>query len=484
MSDLKFFWGNSLLLANYTFITGCAFQGLRLNSASSPSEKKTQNRYSSLAGFDEHIQEGVITVCDSTKTDEEESEVEPLKFGDVVAGLFVVYRMALFEHRVLFDVGVAVEDSAISDFDEILAAEGRSATSTGDSPVLINIAGGGDQETNNVSPPSKRRKRGKGRAKQLAKKIKSSRSYEEVQTITDVQNVPDESGENEIKNVTPTASPRLDRKAAWRQSPKGRASSAASSRKYEMSPLGRATRRRYKTSGEGIETSRRYESSQERKESKKVHESTTKSTETRRRYRSAEGRFIRAEYGLSEGGRAAKKRAMQKYGSTEHGRESIKRAKQKYGDTEHGSESTKRAMHKYGNSEHGRESIKRALQNFGNTEHGRESIKRALQNFGNTEHGRKSLTRARKKYELKEAAQKRRLRYKQRKAYNQRLRKATKHLVAKAAKTEPQRANHDSQSDDDLKDSKPGAGNSFTNKEAMATIKSHKVRHIQDYIFK
>ena len=375
---------------------------------------------------------------------------EPLNVGDVVAGLFVVYRMALFEHRVLFDVGDAVEDSASSDYDEIQATKEGSATSAVDDPVLMTIGGGGDLEKDDASPPSKRRKRGKGRTKQIARRSKSSRSYEEL-TVTDAQNVPEESGENETENVTPTASPRLDRKAAWRQSPKGRASSAASSRKYEMSPLGKSTRRRYKTSEEGIEKRRRYESSQERKESKKGHESTTKSSETRRRYRSAEGRLIRAKYGVSEDGRAAIMRAVKKYGNTEHGSESIKRAVQKYG----------------------------------NSEHGRKSIKRALQNFGNTEHGRKSLTKARKKYELKEAAQKRRLRYKQRKAYYQRVRKATKHLIAKAAETEPQRANIENQFDEEPLHSKPGTGNSCTNKEAMATIRSHKVRHIiQDQIVK
>ena len=447
-SDIKFFGGNSLkffIEVNYKFITGRAFQGFRKNSTSSPSEKRTQNRYSCLDGFNEDIHEGVITVCDSTETEGSECEDEPLEFGDVVVGLFVVYRMALFEHRVLFDVGAAAEDSLSFDYDEIQAAEGGSATSTDDGPALMSITGGGDQVTDDVSPPSKRRKRGKGRAKQLARKSKSSRSHEEV-TITDVQNVPEESGENEIENVTPTASPRLDRKAAWRQSPQGRASSAASSRKYEMSPLGRSTRRRYKTSEEGIEISRRYESSQERKELKKRNESTTKSTETRRRYRSAEGRLIRAEYGLSDGGRAAIRRAVMKYGNTEHGRKSMKRAKQKYGDTEHGSESAKRAM----------------------------------QNFGKTEHGRKSLMRARKKYELKEAAQKRRLRYKQRKAYNQRVRKAAKHRITKAAEPEPQRADNENQSAEEPSHSKHGAGNSCTNKEAMATIRSRKVRHIQD----
>ena len=433
MLDIK----RQTLQANFTFITERAFQDLRLNSTASRSGEKTHNRYSCLAGSNEHTEDGVITFCDSTEMGDKEHTDEPLEVGDVVVGLFVIYRLALFEHRVLFNNGITVDSdeaehlkSESSDHDERQELKGGSATSAGDDPVLMTIAGGGDQETNEASPPRKRQRRGKGRAKKLGRRRKSTRSCEEVTiTATNVQNVPDEVGENDIENVTPTASPRLDRKAAWRQSPKGRASSAASSRKYEMSPLGRSTRRRYKTSEEGIGTNRSYESSQERKKLKKRNESTTKSAETRRRYRSAEGRLIRAEYALSEGGKCAKKRAMQKYG---------------------------------------------------NTEHGRESMKRALRNFGNTEHGRKSLTRARKKYELKEAALKRRLRYKQRKAFNQRVRKAKKHLIAKAAETEPHRMKNDNQSDEETFNSKPDARNSCTNKEAMATIRSHKVRQIQD----
>ena len=375
--------------------------------------------------------------------EDSECEDEPLEVGDVVVGLFVVYRMALFEHRVLFDVGDAVEDSAISDFDELLAAEVGSATSAGDGPVLVSITGGGDQETNDVSPPSKRRKKGKGRAKQLDRRRKSSKSNLDK----DVNIVPEEIGETEIEigNVTPTTSPRLDRKAAWRKSPQGRASSAASNRKYETSPLARSTRRRYETSEEGIEKRRRYESLQERKELKRRNESTTKSTEMRRRYRSTEGRFIRAEYDK----------------------------------TKHGRESRKRAIHKYGNTEGGRESRKRAIHKYGNTEGGRESMRRAIKKFDNTEGGRKSHARARKKYELKEAAQKRKLCYKQRKAYyNRRVKKAMKHLSKKAVEiTEPQRTDDDNQTDEKPKHSEDGAENSCSNKEAMATIRSHKVCH-------
>ena len=348
----------------------------------------------------------------------------------MVAGLFVVYRMALFEHRVLFDTGVAVEDSVSFDFDEILAAEGGSANSADDGPILVSITGGGDQETNDVSPPSKRRKKGKGRAKQLDRRRKSSKSN----LNKDVNIAPDRSGETEIEieNVTPTTSPRLDKKAAWRKSPQGRASSAASNRKYETSPLARSTRRRYETSEEGIEKRRRYESLEERKQLKRRNESSTKSTETRRRYKSTEGRFIRAE-------------TVKKYEKTKHGRES-----------------RKRAIHKYGN-----------------TEGGRQSIRRAIQKFGNTEAGRKSHARARKKYELKEAAQKRYLRYKQRKAYyNRRVKKAKKHLSTKAGKiTEPQITDDNDQTDEKPIHSEDGAENSCSNKEAMSTIRSHKVCH-------
>ena len=383
---------------------------------------RTFNRYLCLASSHEHTQEGVITLCESTETEE---TVEPLEVGDVVVGLFVVYRMALFEHRVLFDVGVAVEDS---DYDEILAAEEGPAISTGCDPVLISITGGGDQETNDVSPPSKRRKKGKGRAKQLDRRRKSSKSN----VNKDVNIAPEESGETEITNVTPTTSPRLDRKAAWRKSPQGRASSTASSRKYEMSPLARSTRRRYKTSEEGIEKISRYESSEKRAELKRRNDSTTKSKETRRRYQSTEGRFIRAK-------------AVEKYGKTKHGRESIKRAIHKYGDTDGG----------------------------------RESMKRATQKYGNTEDGRKSRERARKKYELKEAAQKRKLSYKQRKAYyNRRVKKAIKHLSTRAAdvtESESLSPNEDDQTDEKPTLSEDGAETSCSNKEAMATIRSHKV---------
>ena len=390
------------------------------------------NRYSCLGISNEHTEEGVITFSDSTEAEDSECEDEPLDVGDVVVGLFVVYRMALFEHRVLFDVGDAVEDSLSFEFDEILAAEGGSANSADDGPVLVSITGGGDPETNDVSPPIKRRKKGKGRAKQLDRR----RKYSKSNLDKDVKIAPEESGETkiEIENVTPTTSPRLDRKAAWRKSPQGRASSAASNRKYEMSPLARSTRRRYETSEEGIEKRRRYESLEERKQLKRRNESTTKSTETRRRYKSTEGRFIRAEYGLSEGGRSA---------------------------------------------------IKRAAKKYGNTEGGRESIRRAIQKFDSTEDGRKSKARARKKYELKEAAQKRKLCYKQRKAYyNRRVKKAVKHLSTCAAEiTEAQRTNDDDQTDGKPIHSEDGTENSCSNKEAMATIRSHKVCHVCDKMF-
>ena len=437
-----------------------------MKSTSSWRKHVAFNKYSCLTNLDEHTEEGVITLCDLSETGKEESEEEPLEFGDVVLGLFVVYRMALFDHRV-FDFGVAVEDSASSDYDEIQPVEVGSATLAVDDPVL-SITGGGDQETNDVSPPSKRRKKGKGRAKQLQRRRKSSKSnLQKDVDINDGQDASDESGQNEIENVTPTTSPRLDRKAAWRKSPQGRASSAASNRKYEMSPLARSTRRRYKTSEEGIEKRRRYELLQERKESKKRNESTTKSKEARRRYRSAEGRFIRAAYSVTEGGRSA-----------------IKRAVQKYGNTEHGSESRRRAKEKFDNSEHGHESLKRAVKKYGSTKHGCELRRRSIQKYGTTEGGRKSMARARKKYELKEAAQKRKLRYKQRKAYyNRRVKKAIKHLNTQAAEiTEPQRTNDDDpdqSNEEQPMHSKDGAENSRTNKEAMAAIRSHQVRHIR-----
>ena len=62
--------------------------------------------------------------------------------------------------------------------------------------------------------------------------------------------------------------------------------------------------------------------------------------------------------------------------------------------------------------------------------------------------------------------------------YNRRVKKAMKHLSAKAVEiTEPQRTDDDDQTDENPIHSEDGAENSCSNKEAMATIRSHKVCH-------
>ena len=101
--------------------------------------------------------------------------------------------------------------------------------------------------------------------------------------------------------------------------------------------------------------------------------------------------------------------------------------------------------------------------------------------------GRESHVSARKKYELREENQKQ-------KAYNRRVKRAMEHLNARAeekgrptaAETEPGKseavsldAKSADQSGEEPIFSQPKTRNSHSNKDAMATIRSHKVCCIQ-----
>ena len=190
---------------------------------------------------------------------------------------------------------------------------------------LPSLAGGGDQEESEegMSPPKKRRKRGKGPLNQITRRRKTSKSTEEVT----------ESEESLVSSSLDNAvSPKMtDKKAAWRNSPKGKSSIAESNKKYHLknksieprrqasmkyeatdkarstrsryeANKGAETRARYEASDDGKETRKRYKSSQGRIESQASYECSWKGLQTRIRYNSSQGASaIRdtSRYGLS-----------------------------------------------------------------------------------------------------------------------------------------------------------------------------------------
>ena len=390
-----------------------------------------------------------------------ETDNDRVDFGDVVAGFFVFQLMALHENEVLF--GALVEDQG----DEV----GQDSEFH-----LPGLVGGGDQEESeeSMSPPKKRRKRGKGPLSQIARKRKTSKSAEEVTDNQESLVSP-----SEDNAVSPK---RTDRKATWRNSPQGKSSIAESnkkyrlkdksikpqeqaSRRYEETDKARLTRSRYE-SNEGAKTRSRYESNEGAK--------------TRARYEANEGAKTRARYEANEG---AETRA--RYNASFDGKETRKRYNSSQGRFE--------SRRKYEGTKGALETRRRYKSSQGRLE--------SQASYEFTWKGLQTRIRYHSLHEASEIRDKLRssLSFKQRTAlYKKQIKNAILHLNARAtetkpgpdaemgpdAETEPHTKNepmHEGAADlsgEESVNPEPGAEKFHTNKNAMATIRSHKVGHL------
>ena len=451
-----------------------------------------------------------VTSC-SSKTDNISQELD---FMDVVAGFFVVQIMALYDKKwhdeyfsnvvtAFFVVQLmALHESEVLSGVPVEELDGKNEHVS--NFHSCSLAGGGipdESSEESMSPPKKRRSRGKGPLSQVSRRRKTRKSTE----ATDSQ----ESLVSPAKDETVSSSPgKTDRRAAWKNSPQGKSSIAESNKKYrlknksikpqqlsasryEATEKARSTRARYEAN-EGTETRARYEANE--------------GTETRARYEANEGTETRARYEDSIHGVEARRRynssqerleSRVKYEHTNKGLETRRRYKSSQGRIESRAsyEDTLKGLQtriRYNSSQEASE-IRKI---YGLSKEGTSAKKRALQNFQKKEVSQESLARSRKKYESKEAARIRRIRYKQNKLYNSRVRKAIQHLTDGAAKTkldeetgpametEPadkaEAVHHSApdQSDGEPVFSRPGLENLRLNKDAMATIRSHKVGYL------
>ena len=474
-------------------------------------------------------------------------------FRNVVAGLFVFQLMALHEEEVLFgavaeEVDQGDEDGQDNGFhlpslvgggdqEESATVEERGDEDEEDIEFhLPSLVGGGDQKESegSMSPPKKRRSRGKGRQSCISRRRKTSKSTE---VVADSQESLVSPGEDDADSPN-----RLDRKAVWRSSPQGKSSIAKSNKKYrlknkgiksqqlassryeatEKASLTRAryeanegaeTRARYEANegaetraryeaNEGAETRARYEANEgaetraryeanEGAETRARYEANegaetraryeaNEGAETRARYEANEGAETRARYNASFGGKEARKR----YNSSQECLES----KRKYECSKGALETRKRYKSSEGRieSQSSYEDSWKGLQTrirYNSSKEASEIRKRYI----SSQQGTSVRKRATQKYEKKEKARVRRIRYKQRKQYSKRVKNAIHHLITRAAETKPEAETkpatkteqpHDSaadKSDEEPVKPEPGVENFHSNKDAMATIRSHKV---------
>ena len=444
-------------------------------------------------------------------------------FSNVVTGFFVVQLMALHENEVLSAVPVKELD-----------CENEHGGN------LCSLAGGGSPDENSeesMSPPKKRRSRGKGPLRQISRRRKTTKSTES----TDSQ----ESLVSPAKDDTvSSSSEKTDRKAAWRHSPQGKASIAESNKKYflknksikprqlassryEATEKARSTRARYEANegaetrasyeaNEGAETRARYEANEgaetraryeanEGAETRARYEAN-EGAETRARYEANEGAETRARYEASHVGVEARRRynssqerfeSKVKYERSKGGLETRRRYKSSQGriETQENYEDILKGLQprtRYNSSQEA--SVTRNMQDL--SKEGTAAKQFALQKLQKKEVSQELRARSRKKYENKEAARIRRIRYKQNKLYNSRVKKSIQHLIAGSTKakldeetgpametepadeTEPVHHSAPDQSDGEPVFSRPGLENLRLNKDAMATIRSHKVGYL------
>ena len=343
------------------------------------------------------------------------------------------------------------------------------------------LLGGG--ESDSTSPPKKKRRRSKNsdlgrRRKTSHKPTTTSSSAEERQD--EQGNSPDPEATNSSKSAEQSG-----KKSAWRNSPRGKESIAKSREKYESSEKAHLTRQRYESneglitrrryeSNEGLETRRRYESN-EGLETRRRYESN-EGLETRRRYESNEGLETRRRYESNEGLETRRRYESNEGLETRNASQQGSDRKIRY-ELSPGGEATRRRY----KSEEGA-SVRAA---YSRSDDGVFARRRTVTKYKNTEAGRKAQDESRRRYELRESAKQRKLLYYKRQAYTKRVKKAVSHLVQRdAAKAHIVSTEEEQQFPDEehgrpdterTEEREPGVEESTSNKEAMATIRSHKV---------
>ena len=225
----------------------------------------------------------------------------------------------------------------------------------------------------------------------------------------------EKSGSEEIPGPSSKTDERI---AAWKSSPQGKASIAKSNKKYRM---------KEKSVKPQQEASERYEVTEKAKRTRHTYESEH-GKEKRRIYESEHGKETRRVY------------------ESEHGRETRRRYQSADG---------KKTREEYRLSDAGKEAVKR---------------------YKDSKKGREAQIYSRKRYKLKEAAKNKRL------AYKMSVKKAINHLAKRAAEVHPANSEAENQLFDEqvhgeqsFEDSEPRAEDVFTNKKAMAEIRSHLV---------
>ena len=499
-------------------------------SVISSAHLKDGNRFACLPKDNPQEEKGVITTfesCRKSNHKKAKKDKKPFGIGHLAGNCLIVQIMALYDSCVRYEVpyhclldipsltgggkdkgpdysldipGLVSGGGDVASDDEL---EIPSLVSGGEDEVwevsdddleMFDLVGGGEDNEAITSPPKKRRRRGKGRTGLIGRKPKSRKaSTEEELPLDKTMNI----GNRVIGSV--------NKRDEWKDSPRGKASIAASHQKYEgskkahqtrqtyeASPGGMETRKIYEASPGGVETRKIYEASAGGMETRKIYEASPGGVETRKIYEASPGGVeTRKIYEASPGGMETRRIYDTSPGGVETRRiyellperkESKKRKESSEGYIQtrrryKSSQGRVESRKKYESKEEAQNTRRRYMSTEGRFVRMEYSASKA---------GRESHVSARKKYELREENQKR-------KAYNRRVRRAIEHLNSRveemgrptAAETEPGKseavdldAKFADQSGEAPTFSQPKARNSHSNKDAMATIRSHKVCYI------
>ena len=537
-------------------------------SVISSAHLKDGNRFACLPKDNPQEEKGVITTfesCRKSNHKKAKKEKKPFGIGHLAGNCLIVQIMALYDSCVRYEVpyhclldipsltgggkdkgpdysldipclvsggGDVASDDELEIPSLVSGGEDEVWEVSDDDLEMFDLVGGGEDNEAITSPPKKRRRRGKGRTGLIGRKPKSRKaSTEEELPLDKTMDI----GNRVIGSV--------NKRDAWKDSPRGKASIAASHQKYEgskkahqtrqtyeaspggmetrkiyeasaggmetrkiyeASPAGMETRKIYEASPAGMETRKIYEASPGGVETRKIYEASPGGMETRKIYEASGGMETRKIYEASPGGVETRKIYEASPGGMETrkiyeaspGRMETRRIyellpeRKESKKRKESSEGYIQTRRRYKSSQGRVESRKR----YESKEEAQNTRRRYMSTEGRfvrmeysaSKAGRESHVSARKKYELREENQKR-------KAYNRRVRRAIEHLNSRveekgrptAAETEPGKSEAvdlDAKSADQSGEaptfSQPKARNSHSNKDAMATIRSHKVCYI------
>ena len=517
---------------------------------------KDGNRFACLPEVNSQEEKGVITTfesCGKSNYKKAKKVKKPFGIGHLAGNCLIVQIMALYEscvkHEIdpyyhLLDIANLTGGDYLRDIPSLVTGgEVEVGEVPDDDLEMFDLVGGGEDNEAITSPPKKRRRRGKGRTGLIGRKPKSRNASTKEELPLDKT--------MDISNLDIGS---VNKKNAWKDSPRGKASIAASHKKYESSKKAYQTRQTYEASPGGMETRRIYEASPGGMETRRIYEASPGGMETRRIYEASPGGMeTRKIYEVSPGGMETRKiyeaspggmetrkiyeaspggmetrkiyeaspggmetrmiyeaspggmetrkiyeaspggmETRRIYEASPGGMENRKtyeliperKESKKRNESSEGCIETRR---RYKSSQGRMESRKR----YESKEEAQNTRRRYMSTEGRfvrikyraSKVGHESQVRARTKYELKDENQKRN-------AYNRRVKRALEHVNARAAEkdrpaaaeTEPEKsepaeldANAADHSGEGSTFSSPGAGNSRSNKDAMAIIRSHKV---------